>query len=160
MLCEKTKSKVLKSWTQSPHDKDEIVSATVAVRESLRPQSYESDLGNWLLRWFFYRGSTSQGWRLALWQLLLPAPPWKRDFTQLELLHTTQRGGDVPFYTNIFVLKFYSWSEIPDLIADNWTLLSKKVEKIYFMSFTVIWLAMVHRHPYLFSSCKFKGKYK
>lgn len=63
-----------KSQTQSLHDKDKIVFETAALRELPRPQPYESDLGNWLLRWFFYTGSTSQGWRLALWQLLLPAP--------------------------------------------------------------------------------------
>lgn len=150
--------KYWKWWTQSLHDKDEIVSETAPLRELLRPQSYENELGNWLLRWFFYRGSTFQGWRLAQWQLLLPVPLKKRDFTQLELIHTTQPGGDVPFYTNIFVLKFYSSSEIQDLIADNWTLLNKKVEKkIYFMSFTVIWLAMVC-HPYLFFIMKIQSE--
>lgn len=54
--------KYWKSWTQSLHDKDEIVSETESLRELLRPQSYESELGNWLLRWIFFRESTSQGW--------------------------------------------------------------------------------------------------
>lgn len=42
-----------KSWESCPqslHDKDEIVSETAAPREFLRPQSYENELGNWLLR--------------------------------------------------------------------------------------------------------------
>lgn len=51
VLCEKTKSEVLEIMDSlALHVKDEIVSETGALRELLRPQSYENDLGNWLLR--------------------------------------------------------------------------------------------------------------
>lgn len=51
MCYVKTKSEVLEIMDSlGLHAKDEIVSETGALRELLRPQSYENDLGNWLLR--------------------------------------------------------------------------------------------------------------
>lgn len=58
--------KYQETWIQSPCDKEEIASETGALRDILRPSAHDKDMGNWLLGWFFYRGSTSQGWRLAL----------------------------------------------------------------------------------------------
>lgn len=58
--------KYQETWIQSPRDKEEIASETGALRDILRPSAHDKDMGNRLLGWFFYRGSTSQGWRLAL----------------------------------------------------------------------------------------------
>lgn len=40
-------------WRWDEDEKDEILSQTGTLRE-LRPQPCETDLGNWLFKWFFY----------------------------------------------------------------------------------------------------------
>lgn len=108
---EKTTYKVLANMDLVPCNKDEFPSGTGTLREALTSSLYEKDLGNWLLAHFSTEAahprtdidfSSVQGGEQERPQLI-DSPLRKQILScwHCSVPHT-------PFYTNSFVLKFYS----------------------------------------------------
>lgn len=105
------KTQVLANMDLVPCDKNEFASGTGALKEKLTPSLYEKKLGNWLLGCFSTEAahpsadmevSNVQGGNRKRPELLL-SPSRK------QILSCWNCSVPfTPFYTNSFVLKFYS----------------------------------------------------